>query len=250
MVIEKLKSPFSPEALRGMAEDRIHAEYAGIPETMDSFWLSLDSIILEEIEHRKGRLAHSLERPDRRTRHEEREKKQHNKSIIQLDKTLKLFRKERKKLAKKKVDDLDKLVKDRAKFEKIREKSLSTFQDSLLDNALDPDVAVEIYEILVEVFGKVDTEKGIGSVLDNIENLIEELERTRSKENKGREHRSPLLWWKWAAIALYLGVAIYFLYVCWQKQSESFAILLACIVYRFALKRTAMRVIEGIIAWC
>ena len=143
------------------------------------------------------------------------------------------------------------LIKDKEKFQEIRVKSIETLQDSFLEDTQDPDVVMEISEILNDVFNKVDREKGTNGLLDFIESQLVELKKVRYKEkNRGREHHSPLPWWKIIAIALWLCVAIYFVILCLIKSPESIVAFVACMVYYVGISSTAINVIKGIVAWC
>jgi len=252
MVIEKLKSPFDKELLSSMKEFSFRAERAGFSGFVGSFWEVLDSLIQTEINHRRNRLVNLLRKDERiQERYSEKEKKHHDRSILRIDKALNNFKEERKYLNMKKFDKMDKIIKDKEKFQEIRVKSIETLQDSFLEDTQDPDVVMEISEILNDVFNKVDREKGTNGLLDFIESQLVELKKVRSKEkNRGREHHSPLPWWKIIAIALWLGVAIYFVILCLIKSPESIVAFVACMVYYVGISSTAINVIKGIVAWC
>jgi len=193
LVVDRLKAPFSQEARGAMKELLVRAEYSGLGETIGSLWKTFDYLILTEMEHKRGRFAGMLERSDAKKKHEKREEAHHVKSIAQIERTLKAFRKERKKLDKKKIQEMDALSK-----------------------------------ILEEIYDKAVKDRGASGVLDYIEHKLDELKRIRSETNRGREHRSPAVW-KAVAIGVYLGACLGLVLWCWAAAGGRDVIIAACL---------------------
>lgn len=228
MISDKLKAPWLHEGRDAMDKLMIRAEYAGIGESVGSFWMTLDSVIQNEMESRRIRL---LESPRfhkeklEKTKYLKKERDLHAKSVKQIQKTLKTFRKERKRLSKKRTEEMDAFIKSPKKFQRVRNATIESLQDGLLTGEIDPDIAEEIVDIFEEMFDSVDTSQGISGFYDQFEVRLEELEQMRNKRNRGLKH-NPLPPWKIAAI-IALGVVAAIL--LWNCVTRSDQVFIACI---------------------
>ncbi|MFX1564157.1 MAG: hypothetical protein ACFFDP_12705 [Promethearchaeota archaeon] len=86
--MESLQSFFTQDVKGATRELKVRAEYAGIGETVGSFWKTLDQLTLTEIEHRRCLLARKLKKPKMEEKYTKQEKEYHDKSVAQIEKTL------------------------------------------------------------------------------------------------------------------------------------------------------------------
>jgi hypothetical protein len=246
MVVERLVSPFAADERAAMREFSVRAEYSGIGETVGEFWLSLDAIVQTEIEYRRNRLATSLKKEKAKEKHSMKEKKFHEKSLKRIDKTIRALRKERKKLDRKKLEEKNKHFRDNVTFRKFQTKTMETLNNEFLESYIDPDIALEVSGIFDDVFSRINKDKGVVGILDLIEEQLEDLKKVRTKPSRGREHGSPLPWWKIGALIALGGVVAWLVWHCPMSD----AAFVACVAAFICGQSKLIATVKAIIAWC
>ena len=201
---------FNEASIKGMELFKSRAEKVGLGQTADSFFKTLDYLIQTEVEYRKVQVANSLKNSELKSKHEKKEKEYHGQSISQLEKTINLLKKERSQVEKK----IQEIGEDPIKYKKIREEYQKKFKESIFDVTMDPPITIEVLELGEKLFNEVDEKKGIAGVFDLFESKLEELKKARSKESRGREHMSPLVWWKWVAMVAYVVGSVLITWIC------------------------------------
>ncbi|MFW9887809.1 MAG: hypothetical protein ACFFER_06485 [Candidatus Thorarchaeota archaeon] len=189
---------------------------------MDSFWASTETLIESEISYRAQRRAELLGVPESGKHHAKMEKQHHERSVMQLKRTIKLL-----KSARKKLDKVEEIEEDLVEMDKVRDQALASFQDLLLQMDMEPVTSLEVLDIYKERFEKAK-EKGVKALLDDAEEQLEELVRVRSKEpNRGRdEKRSPILWWKKVMIGGGLCMSAWSVFQCIIQEACKSLILI------------------------
>ena len=198
MSVVKFESPLGSEIESTLAHLKGPAFRAGISESVVEFYKTIDSLVLCELAYRKGRIAEKRKKAELKEKHVKKEKQLHEKSIVQIDKTLKILRKERKKHDKTRLKELDDQIKNPSEFQKFREASTEAAQSALLDSNTEPNIAMEILEKHDILLDTVLKEHGYSGLLDHVEEKLEELKNVRStRPNRGRdEYNDDINWWK------------------------------------------------------
>lgn len=256
--MDKIESPLEKETILAMEELSKHGVSLGIPQTIDSFLKTIDLLILTEVENRKFLLNEKLKKKGKLKKKDrnlkdvkKKEEELHQKSVSQIEQTIKIFREERKKIKKEYHGEINNVVKDKEKFKEIKDHGSILLENFLFNGTVDPDMALEIIEINEEVFDKVDSEKGVDSILDNIERELIELKRVRIKEkDKGRIDHSPILWWKAVLIAVTIGVSVWLIIDWWIKSIRAGVPFLTYIVTNVGAGKIIHWLVKGILAWC
>jgi len=247
-LIERLKLVDEKErsALRRFV---ISAEKVGYPRTIESFLWAQDSIFQSEVENRRYKLAEKLERSKEiKDKFQRKEKKHHERSIQRINKTIKIFKAERKIMKSGNLKKMDDLIKDKETFTKIRENSIEELKNGFLESSEDPDNALEVIEIFSDVLNKVEERGDINGFFDYIEEQLEELKRIRSEEkDRGREKHSPLAFWKVWALNAGLGLAAGIVIWCLATNLPNFWI---CLEENLAAWSWAFGFIAWVIQWC
>lgn len=185
----------------------------------EEFRLATEEMARCEIAHRAYKRSKFLKDEEKAKQYGRIEKQHHEQSIKKLNNSLNSFKSARMKIKPDKLKDLEKVAKEEKSFEKMKVEYNKAINESILEMDLTVEETEELMAISnesLEYFKK----HGFNKSLDKIESNLNELSALRSNEekNRGREHRSPLAWWKWLVWGAWLMalVSIYgaLVYAC------------------------------------
>jgi hypothetical protein len=163
-----------------------------------SFMDGAEEMVRCEKVFRKSRRAVLLKNPNISKAMVDFEKKHHEKSIQHLEKALSHFKSFKEKFDPKLKEKINKNLKDKEHLKKLKEEMKKPIDELLLDtdfNEAEIKEFMDIYNEELLEFEKNDVDGNI----DRFESKLKELAKLRSDEekNRGREHRSPIAWWKY-----------------------------------------------------
>lgn len=251
LTIESLKS-FDKNTKRLMNNSSLRFAKAGFPGFIGSFWETLDSLIQTEIKNRRYKIAELLNKSDEiKERQRRKEKKHHDRSLRRINMTIKNFKEERKLLNTKYLEKMDEVLKDKVKFGRFKDMAIETLQDSFLETSEEATVVMEVIDIFKDTLNKVGDGRGADGLLDYIEEGLEELKRVRSEEkDRGREHRSPIAWWKAALFYAMAGIYIAIVIYCWGLYFFSKASLYYCMALTFGIPSALVNALIWALIFC
>lgn len=247
-MIEKLKlvDEINRPALRRFV---ISAEKVGYPRTIESFLWAQDSIFQSEVKNRRYKLAEKLGKSNEvKEKFQRKERKHHERSIQRINKTIKIFKAERKIMKSENLKKMDEIIKNKELIKKIREDSIEALKNGLLESSEDPDNAMEVIEIFSKVFNEVEERGDVNGFFDSIEEQLEELKRVRSEEkDRGREKHSPIPWWKVAALWVAIGAAVGIVIYC---AATNWANFWTCLGQVFGAWSWVYAAVYEVLRWC
>jgi len=251
LTIESLRS-FDKDTKRLMNDFSLRFAKAGFPGFIESFWETFDSLIQTEIKNRRYKMAELLNKSDAiKERQRKKEKKHHDRSMLRINMAIANFKEERKLLKTKNLEEMDGVLKDKEKFGRLKDMAIETLQDSFLETSEDPTVVMEVLDLFKDTFTKVGDGRGANGLLDYIEEELEELKRVRSEEkDRGREHRSPLPWWKVPMLYAVAGIFIAIVLWCWARYFFSLASLQQCMALTFGMPSALVSAICWVLIFC
>lgn len=219
---DRMESLFSPETEEGLEKVRKFAEAEGFGDFFHSVSRAFGHHINCERAYRRGKRAKAMRRSGIKEIEDEKEQKQHRKSMSEVDVAIRQLKEGRKRLRKERLKEMDDLVKDPTKFKEYR-KAIQDFAfDQMLEQEIDPVVTEEIVVIFDDLLENVVHEKGANGLLDHIEDRLEKLKTLRTEgKNRGRdEHLSPLVHPKVLWLGALLGFSALIGIWCWLTGQD------------------------------
>lgn len=190
-------------------------------KSFGEYWNGITEILHCEKADRASKRAKKLKINELANDQELLEEEYHTKSIEHFNKSRKMLKESDEKLDKKKREKFSEFTKDKENFGKFRTELSKTTKIYLSAGDLDPETSVELIQILEEELDILEKE-GYDGYVKHLDKKMDELIKLRSDKakNRGREHRSPLWWWKWfiigGLVAAIVGILIGSFYLGWD----------------------------------
>ncbi len=137
------------------------------------------------------------------------EESYHEESMVRMKEARKSFKEANRKIDAETKKKYDEAAKKPENMEKLRKVVFEKLNLAISETDMEPEYVPEITRAFEDTF-KIAKEKGFSGIVDKIDKDIDELIKLRSdkEKNRGREHRSPLVWWKWIMIITIVGLSI------------------------------------------
>lgn len=193
------KVPFFEDEARKYIEEGL--KEAGWDKFSEEYWKGMKEILHCEKANRASKRAKKLELVELAKDQESLEDEYHKKSIDHFNKARKYFQNANEKVEEKKRKKFKEFTENKEKFKEFR-KRLTELNKAYLTLAdLEPEASDELLQIIEEEFDILEKE-GYEGYIKHVDKQMEKLIKLRSDKtrNRGREHRSPLWWWKWFII--------------------------------------------------
>ena len=190
-------------------------------KSFGEYWKGINEILQCEKADRAFKRAKKLEIPEIAEDQEILEEEYHAKSIEHFNNSRKFLKDSDKKLDKKKREKFNEFTKDKENFKKFRTEFSKVTKTYLSASDLEPETSVELIKIVEEELDILEKE-GYEGYVKHLDKKMDELIQIRSDKakNRGREHRSPLRWWKWfiigGIVAAIVGIMIGAFYLGWD----------------------------------
>lgn len=181
----------------------IHTESPKMENSFQEYWNGLKEMIKCEITFRARAKAERLNFPELINHYENKEKIFHKQSIDHMKKSLRDFKEANEKIDPKTIKKLDNIAKNPVMIKRFQTEILDYSKCSLIDIDVDADTTEEVLQIYENIINEVIAKKGFTGLIEHFDDNVNKLIEIRSDErqNRGREHRSPIRWWKYLAIA-------------------------------------------------
>jgi hypothetical protein len=162
-----------------------------------------------EIANRGKRRAKILKMDKQAEEYGDLDESYHEESMVHMKQARKLFEEANKKIDAKTKKKYDEIAKKPENLEKIRKEVSERMNLAISETDIKPEDVPEITRAFEDTF-KIAKEKGFSGIVNEIDKDLDELIKLRldKEKNRGREHRSPVAWWKWFVIVGIIGTLI------------------------------------------
>jgi hypothetical protein len=163
---------------------------------------------------------------------EELEEEYHKSSLKHYKKALEYLKEANEKADKKKKEKFREFTKDKEEFKKFKDKLNEVATVYFVAKDLEPEESDELHQILNEELDVLEKEGYDGFVKHNEKKLQDLIEiRSDKTRNRGREHRSPIYWWKWFVIGFWINNMVGILIGCYYtgQWDSIFSILMGLV---------------------
>jgi hypothetical protein len=189
----------------------------GWDESFENYWSGLKEIIQSDKANKAFNRTKKLGYMDLSRDQELLEEKYNDNALVYLRKAKEQFINANKKIKKEDRQNFNQIASNNVEFKKIQNQTIELIESMLCKEDIEPIESEEVIKIFGEKFKIIESD-GFDGLVNHMNDQIDELIKIRQDKDKdrGREHHSPLKWWKYVAIGgLVVGIAG-ILWIAWN----------------------------------